>query len=197
MNHAATDSTPPQRAPSNTPIRIGLILILVGVIGFTIYRYPQLYPKRFGIVTEGQMFRCGDITPGQLKRVTDEYGIRTVLSLLNPDVPVSQAERAAADALGLRWENVPLRGNGASTRADRDRIRAILLDNEARPLLVHCSAGVNRTGLAVGMYRLHVEHWTLDQTLKELRSTDFEDLGTHQNLLDALGEEARLANSEP
>jgi len=182
-----------RRGAGLTPVRVGLLLIVAAVVGLTAYRYAALYPKRFGVVTEGQLLRCGDITPEQLKRVKAEFGVRTVLSMLNPDVPESAAERAAAAEIGLRWENVPLRGNGASTPEDRDRIRAILRDPAARPLLVHCSAGVNRTGLAVGMYRLHVERWTLNEVLEELHSTDFENLEKHQNLLDALAAEAALA----
>jgi len=69
----------------------------------------------------------------------------------------------------------------------------VLLDPALRPILVHCAAGVNRTGLAIGMYRLHVEGWTLEQVLEEMRHFGFEDLPKHENLRNALAAEAELA----
>lgn len=150
-------------------------------------------PKRFAVVVPGQVYRCGSVSPEQLARLRREYGIRTVLSLLNPDAEESRQERAAARRLGIRWINVPLRGDGSSTAADRDRIRAVLLDPSLRPILVHCAAGVNRTGLAIGIYRLHAEGWTLEQVLREMRRFGFEDLPRHENLRQALAAEAELA----
>lgn len=150
-------------------------------------------PKRFAAVVPGQVYRCGSVSPAQLERLQQEYGIRSVLSLLNPAADESRLERAAARRLGIRWINVPLPGDGSSTAADRGRIRAVLLDPSLRPILVHCAAGVNRTGLAIGMYRLHVQGWTLGQVLREMRRFGFEDLPKHENLRRALATEAELA----
>ena len=152
-------------------------------------------PKRFGVVEEGRLYRCGEISPRELERVARERGVRTVLSLLNPSVPESVAEREAAERLGLRWINVPLPGNGASTPEQRELIKAVLFDSEAAPLLVHCAAGANRTGLAAGMYRLHRQGWTLEQVLGEMRQYGFEDEEHHENLRQALAAEERMAGA--
>ncbi len=150
-------------------------------------------PKRFGVVEPGRLYRCGDITPRQLQHVANEHGIRTVLSLLNPDVPESIAERQAAERLGLRWINIPLPGNGASTPEERERIKAVLFDADATPLLVHCAAGVNRTGLAIGMHRINHQGWSVAQVLTEMRDYSFEDLPKHENLRQALKSEWQAA----
>ena len=156
-------------------------------------------PKRFAVVEPGRLYRCGDITPRQLEHLARTHPLRTVLSLLDPDVPESIAERAAAKRLGLHWVNVPLPGNGASTPAQRERIKAVLFDPNAAPILVHCAAGTNRTGLAVGMYRLHEQGWTVEQVLSEMRRFGFEDLPRHQNLREALAAEwqAAAASTRP
>lgn len=154
-------------------------------------------PKRFAVVEAGRLYRCGEITPRQLERVAHEHGIRTVLSMLDPAHPDSVAERAEAERLGLRWLNVPLKGDGSSNDADRDQIRAILLDSQNAPLLVHCAAGANRTGLACGMYRIHADGWTVEQVLTEMRTHGFDDLPKHENLRAALRAEAELAASRP
>lgn len=153
------------------------------------------WPKRFAAVVEGRLYRSGKLTPPQLEHVARQYGIRTVLSLLDPDAPESRAERAAAEQLGLRWLNVRLPGDGQSTPEERERIRAIVLDPNHGPLLVHCAAGVNRTGLAVGCYRIHAQGWTCEQVLREMRAMDFEDQAHHEELRAALREEENLARA--
>lgn len=157
------------------------------------YWYSDLYPKRFAAVEPGRLYRSGGVTPDQLERLVQREGIRRVLSLLNPEAPESIAERAAAERLGLEWINIPMRGDGSSTPADRDALRRILLEPHDEPLLVHCAAGANRTGLAIGMYRLHHDGWSVEQVMEEMRRFGFEDQAHHENLRAALRKEAQLA----
>lgn len=173
--------------------RIGLTLAslaLLGVAGSMAWRGAHAYPKRFDVVDPGRVYRSGEVRPEQLERLAQEREIRSVLSMLNPSAPESVAERAAAERLGLRWQNIPLTGDGASTPQDREQIRDFLCDQRNQPVLIHCAAGVNRTGLAVGMYRLHVQGWTLEQVERELLSTDFENEPHHANLREALRTES-------
>lgn len=146
-------------------------------------------PKRFGVVQAGRLYRSGELSPNELRHVARTYQLRTVISLLDPSVPESQAERATADALGLKWVNIPLRGDGSSTADERERLRAALY-GEAGPTLVHCAAGANRTGLAVGLWRIERDRWDYERTLAELRAYGFDDLPKHQSMRDALAEAA-------
>jgi protein tyrosine/serine phosphatase len=174
-----------------------LVVLAVAVGGTAAWRQlAQRLPKRFATVVEGQLYRSGQVSPAQLERLARDYGIRTVVSLLDPAVPASVAERRTAEQLAIAWHCIPLRGNGASTPAERAQIKGLLFDREAAPTLVHCGAGVNRTGLAVGMYRLHIQGWTLEQVLEEMGAFGFEDRAHHQNLRDALAVEAALAQGE-
>lgn len=192
---------PPQektlsRSPSQRTVRVTAALIVVVACGAAlVYLQQGATPKRFGVVEEGRLYRCGEITPRQLEHVARVYGLRSVLSLLDPDTPASVAEREKAEQLGLRWINVPLPGNGASTPEDREKIRAVLFDPAAGPILVHCAAGTNRTGLAIGMYRIHQQAWTVAQVLAEMRRYGFEDLPKHENLRRALATEWHSAQS--
>jgi protein tyrosine/serine phosphatase len=156
--------------------------------------YHNLLPRRFAPVVAGHLYRSGTVKPAQLERLRAGYGIRRVVSLLNPEAEVSRAEREAAARAGIEWENVPLTGDGASTPADRARILALLSAANAPPTLVHCAAGVNRTGLAVGLFRLHVQHWPLENVLAELKQFGFEDQPQHENLRAALVAEAAAAS---
>lgn len=148
-------------------------------------------PRRFDVVVEGRLFRSGTITPEQLGRVKARYGVRRVLCLLDANAPETAAERAEAKRLELDWVNIPLTGDGASTPEQRELILKTLADVEHTPTLVHCAAGVNRTGLVVGLYRLRYQGWPLDRVMKELKARGFEDKPHHENLRAALAEEAR------
>lgn len=169
----------------------GAVLIAVGAAGAW-YLHGRL-PGRFAEVVPDRLYRSGGVTPRQLELLVRRYGIRTVLSLLNPDAEESIAERRAAERLGLRWVNVALPGDGSSTPAQREQIKAVLFDARAEPLLVHCAAGVNRTGLAVGLYRIHRQGWSVEQVLAEMRAFGFEDLPRHENLRQALRVEHEAA----
>jgi len=180
-------------ARRKTCAALALLIVVGGGSGTALLWLQQRgIPKRFGVVEPGRLYRCGDITAYQLAHVTRKYGVRTVLSLLSPDVPESVAEREAAERLGLRWVNVPLPGNGASTPEQRQEIKSVLFDGGDGPILVHCAAGTNRTGLAVAMYRLR-QGWTVEQVLAEMREYGFEDLPQHQNLREALVSEWQAA----
>lgn len=184
-------------APSSRR-KAGLAFAAVALAGCAVallWHQQRLLPKRFGVVVEGRLYRSRQVTARELEHVARRYGVRTVLSLLNPEAPESVAEREAAARLGLRWVNVPLPGNGASTPEERARIRQVLFDPEVAPVLVHCAAGVNRTGLAVGLYRIHRQGWTVAQVLAEMRQYGFEDLPHHQNLREALAAEFESAQA--
>jgi protein tyrosine/serine phosphatase len=178
--------------------RVWLIAVAALALAFGLaWVQSMVLPKRFAAVDPGRLYRAGTVTPAHLKKLSSDYGVRTVLSLLDANAPETIAERAAAEKLGLRWINVPLPGNGASTPEQRERIKQVLFDDSPSGLLVHCAAGTNRTGLAVGMYRMHRQGWTLDQVRAEMRRFDFEDEPHHENLRQALVAEAALANRQP
>ena len=172
-------------------ILVTALLLATTIVGYV--WHDSRTPKRFAAVVDGLLYRSGGVSPRQLEYISQRYGIRTVISLLNPDAPESIAEREAAERLGLTWHNIPLRGNGSSTRADRDRIRELLARPPAEPTLVHCAAGTNRTGLAIGIYRIRHDGWTVERVIDEMLRFDFENEANHANLRDALAAEAALA----
>jgi len=171
--------------------------VLVLTAGGALWWRAAQWPRRFATVVEGRLYRSGEVTPAQLNRIARNYGVKRVLSLLDAHAPVTTAEHAAATRLGIEWHNIPLPGDGASTPAERHRILELLADPNAPPMLVHCAAGTNRTGLAVGLYRLHCQHWPLEQVLAELRQFGFDDRPKHESLRQALAAEAAAAQDEP
>lgn len=162
----------------------------VFVVAVLVWHNNTRLPKRFAVVVEGQLYRSGAVTPEQLQLLVHDYGIRRIICLLDSQAAQTKAEQSAAAELGIEWHNVPLTGDGASNPEDRQKILALLGDSGDRPTLVHCAAGANRTGLAIGLYRLHYQDWELEAVLEEMRAFGFKDKPHHENLRRALATEA-------
>ena len=104
-------------------------------------------------------------------------GIKTIVDL-NDDDEAYKQEAAEAKALGIQHIYVPLNGGILRPKpVDIARIEAAIKDPTLRPIFVHCLHGEDRTGLAIGLYRLS-EGWTKAAAHKEMF-----DLGYHSILI--------------
>lgn len=173
---------------------VGSLCLLGAVVGLVVVEWGRL-PKRFAAVVPGELYRSGELTPRHVAELKQRVGLARVISLLDPNDPdsaaESDAERAACERLGIRWENVPMRGNGDSTPEARTRLLDLLRIRDAGPTLVHCAAGANRTGVAIGLHRICNEGWTADQALAEMERFDFKADEKHRGAVEAIRAAAR------
>ncbi len=56
-----------------------------------------------------------------------------------------------------------------------DEFLKILDDPKNYPVLMHCQAGLNRTGEMTAVYRMEYEHWPVADALREVRANGFGD----------------------
>ena len=59
------------------------------------------------------------------------------------------------------------------------RFLEIVNDQTNWPVYVHCAGGRHRTGSMIAVYRMTVDHWTLDQAYAEMKKYDFYTSGGH------------------
>ena len=138
---------------------------LVGFIGFA-----GIDSAKFRAVVEpGQLYRSGYLEPRPLHRVIREHKLKTILALLNnePDTPEHQTEDKVACAGGVKLIRIGMPGDGCGDFDALDRAADVIADPANRPLLVHCAAGVHRTGAAYAAYRMKHCGWELDKALAE------------------------------
>ena len=169
----------------NTHLRRALIgSVAIGLTvtcGLGIY-YRYFYIKHFGVVLEGVLYRSGQPDRRDLKRLRDAYGIRTVVNLRRVDEQdgaegLSLAEeRLEVDQLGLRFFHLPIDGNAKVDPNVVNRWLEISQDPENRPILIHCKAGVDRTGLLAAVYRIRVQGWSPQKALDEATSEGIDPL---------------------
>ena len=120
--------------------------------------------KRFAEVEAGVLYRSGQLTPAQLRAAAARYSLRTVFSFTFTD---DAEEEALCKELGLRRHFHYLAGNGVGPDDAYLKFLAVVGDPANHPVLVHCSAGVQRTGGAVVMYRIVHNGWDFDRAWEE------------------------------
>jgi predicted protein tyrosine phosphatase len=121
----------------------------------------RVIPKNFGVVQEGQLYRSGLLSAALVKKVLLKYKVKVIINLAadSPDNRDRKAEKQAAAELGIERLTFPLRGDGTGDINDYARAIAAIVQarQEHKPVLVHCNAGLQRTGGVIAAYRLLVE----------------------------------------
>lgn len=178
---------------SSNTLRWTLVVALaVLVIGFPIVHYRASYnqTKRLRVVTLGRVYRAGQMTADGFAGAVTGYGIRTILNLQDefpdPEVYLSPwstrtvKESELCRRLGVRYVHMPpdliSRRRAALHRPNAiDRFLALLDDPAVYPVLIHCKAGLHRTGVMTAVYRMEYEHWTPRQAIAEMKDNGFGD----------------------
>lgn len=146
--------------------------------------FHWLLRDNFGYVDETPGFlilRSKEPSPGDIDRLVRRHGLRTVLSLngnLDKDVwywrwghfprKVNLA-RHIRDK-GLR--HVVLRMSASRAPGEDELVDAfrVLLDDSAKPILVHCKGGSDRTGVISSLYQVEFLGWTMDRAKRSMRA---------------------------
>lgn len=167
---------------------LGPLLVLAGLVTPIALGERQLTRTRnFRVVREGALYRSGQMALPGLKRTLAQYGIRTVVNLRDGADEADRAEEAYCRANGVRFVRIaPLSWGGVRGQAPIDRgletFLAAVRDPANRPVLVHCQAGVHRTGLYVAFYRMEVEGWSKERALREMVAAGYDELHKHADV---------------
>lgn len=170
---------------------LGVVVGLVAVgVPAAYYRSQYTNFKRFRVVTPGKFYRSGQFTAGGLRGIVRTAGIRTVINLqeenVDPFMPEewlakpSVRESELCRELGVNYvalfggEIVPPHEFAQGKRpAVIDEYLKILDDPKNYPVLLHCKAGLHRTGILTAIYRMEYEHASPGRAMDELRANGF------------------------
>ncbi|MFV3127270.1 dual specificity protein phosphatase family protein [Niveispirillum sp. KHB5.9] len=135
------------------PLLKGFCGLLAVTAGIGLYLGGLQLTGNFHPVVEGALYRSAQPDPAALERYVRDYGIRTVVNLRggNPDAGWYRAERAASQHLGLTHIDFPMSAKRELTQEQAAQLVALLSKAE-RPILIHCQAGADRSGLAAALY---------------------------------------------
>lgn len=105
--------------------------------------------------TQGVVYRSGQMTPEELSDFIRENQVKTILNLRGPNPGDSWYDQERATTLSEGSTQIDM-ALSSSEWMSRDQALALadVIRNSARPLLIHCQHGSERTGLASAMSRL-------------------------------------------
>jgi protein tyrosine phosphatase (PTP) superfamily phosphohydrolase (DUF442 family) len=139
--------------------RVAAILILIGALGALVFAY-QTGPKHFLVVTPDVLYRSAVLEPGQLGRVVNRLGVRTVVNLRsvleNEKGDWHAAQRAELEGRGVEMLDIPMHTGWPPERPAIETWLDLMNDPERQPVLVHCEYGVVRSGMMSSIYEVEV-----------------------------------------
>jgi protein tyrosine/serine phosphatase len=182
--------------PRLIPYLFGTVLFLF-VVGVPLaygLRHQSQY-RNLRLVREGVLYRSGQLSLGALKSVLNDRGIRTVITLRDSDTPGEPppdlAEQRYCEAEEINYVRISPRNwwapGGAVPAAEGVRVFLSVMDDPANhPVLIHCYAGIHRTGAFCAVYRMEFDHWTNAEAVAEMKALGYRDLGDEWDLLSFL-----------
>jgi tyrosine-protein phosphatase SIW14 len=163
------------------------VLVAVGP-PFAFFRYQYTQTKRLREVTPGRFYRSGQMTAEGFRETIEKYGIKLVINLqhenrdpLLPDRWLGRGkihESELCRELGVKYvvitPDILPPGNQLDTEPPAVAEFLRELDQESNyPILIHCKAGLHRTGRLTAIYRMEKEGWSHGEALRELRAAGY------------------------
>lgn len=107
----------------------------------------------FHAVIPATLYRSAQPSADEIEHYRDTYGIRTVLNLRGEHSGKDwyEAEVATANRLGLTHADFYMSASQELTQERAAELIALLARVE-KPVLIHCKAGADRSGLAAALY---------------------------------------------
>lgn len=116
-------------------------------------------------VVNAMILRGGQPTAAGWQSLS-RMGVRTVIDLCEGQSALK--ERAAVEAAGMTYINIPMSGHGIAEPDAAKVAQALAVLNAATaPVFIHCHKGSDRTGTIIACYRIEHDHWAAAKAQKE------------------------------
>jgi hypothetical protein len=164
------------------------VAFLVLVVPVVDYRWVYTHGKRLREVVPGRLYRSGEMTADGFIEAIDKFHFRTIVNLQDefPDPDLYRGyfdlrrikESELCRQMGVRYVFIPpsllthaqakIRRPGAI-----DRFLDLMDGPENYPVLIHCRAGLHRTGIMTAVYRMEYQGYTPRQAIEEMKANGF------------------------
>lgn len=178
---------------------IALWAVLLMIAALFGYNYLSSVNYRgLRTVEDGILYRSGQLEPESLERFIREYGIKTVITFRDerPDKPLSPAaafEEKYCQEKGIhytrltpkRWSSL----DGSPPPVEENVRKYLEVIRERRPkgpILIHCFAGIHRTGAYTAIYRMEFNGWANSEAIQEMVDRGYITLDDDPDILDYL-----------
>jgi tyrosine-protein phosphatase SIW14 len=171
-------------------LTLGLFAAVFAPIAFAVRQTHEV--RNFRVVRADVLYRSGQFKISGLERMVFEHDIRTVVNLRGSSAGRPSTDDRAEEEFcrkhNLRYVTIPPRhweGPEGTETADigvREFVD-IMADPKNHPVLVHCFAGIHRSGAYCAVYRMEFEGWTNEQALAELKALGYVHLDEEGDIL--------------
>jgi tyrosine-protein phosphatase SIW14 len=170
-------------------VSLGTLVVLFligGPVAFAVHQQAQT--RNFRVVRPGVLYRSGQMTKDGLRRIFNDYGIKTVISLRDGLTTSDKAEEEFCKSeemnfvriLPNQWGDV---GGSVPVEDGVRKFRAIMNDPANYPVLVHCFAGIHRSGAYCAVYRMEFEYWDNARAIGEVKACGYTNLDDELDIL--------------
>lgn len=126
---------------------VGALLLVLGA-----YLAGLQLTGNFHEVLPGQLYRSAQPSAAQISRYVHDYGIKTIVNLRGSS-KASWYKDEIAETNGLGINHIDFKMSSSKEISADETYRLIALLRDApKPILIHCKAGADRTGLVSVIY---------------------------------------------
>ncbi|HJZ56930.1 MAG TPA: dual specificity protein phosphatase family protein [Gemmataceae bacterium] len=178
-----------------------VVAALVATVPAVYSSQRQTHLRNFRVVEDDVLYRSGQLSREGLERVIHDYRINTIITLRTARVPNTPYpdgwEKDLCEARGLNHFRIVPRVWGADEKGEIPAEHAVqeflaVMDDRANyPVLVHCFAGIHRTGTMCAIFRMEFHHWTPEAAIAEMQLYGFDPEDMHEHI------EVYLRNYQP
>ena len=137
-----------------------LLLCVIAILTFELYLAAT---NNFHSVVAGQLYRSSQMSRNALTVAIADYGIKTIVNLRGENGAIGwyRAETNVAAHFGVKHFDFGLSAGREVTDEQIEEILAVIRASP-KPVLIHCQAGADRTGLVSALYLYNVEGQAAD-----------------------------------
>lgn len=143
-----------RRTPARRCVQRAAVLVIIAAL---VSLGLQRVLRNVHVVAGGEVVRAAQLTGGALEATISSFGVRSALNLrgARPGADWYDGELEASAKHGVEHHDFELSAHREVPVAQAAELVA-LMRRLPKPLLIHCQAGADRSGLASALYRYAV-----------------------------------------
>lgn len=164
------------------------LVVVIVVAPIFYFRFVYDTYKRLRVVEPGRVYRSGQMTAEGFTDAAQRYGLRTIINVQDeyPDPNIDLSfwnkktikESELCRQLGVRYVHLmptllPRHLIPEHRPPAIDQLLSVLDDESNYPLLIHCHAGLHRTGLLTAIYHMEYQRWSQSQAFLDMKEQGF------------------------